>query len=207
MGMLSVGGLIAATFCLHDYLPRVSKDWSQKEMWDAYYSHCTRYTPEEEAKYREHMLLQTMRVPSRLDTFPRAWCKEPVVAFRTNWRGETFYSANTVIPAPETKHLKPFLTQWGNDKPFYLFTERNRVHRASSSPTCRPTSRASTTRSSGPTSSSSCCASRRRTAATERWRSPSTCPSVPWTSRPRPSERAPLPDYFLASASRPAREA
>lgn len=127
MGMLSVGGLIAATFCLHDYLPRVSKDWSQKEMWDAYYSHCTRYTPEEEAQYREHMLLQTMRVPSRLDTFPRAWCKEPVVAFRTNWRGETFYSANTVIPAPETKHLKPFLTQWGNDKPFYLFTERNRV--------------------------------------------------------------------------------
>ena len=32
-----------------------------------------------------------------------------------------------MIPAPETKHLKPFLEQWGNDKPFFLFTERHRV--------------------------------------------------------------------------------
>jgi len=127
LGLLGAGGVLGAAFCLHDYLPRVSKDWSQKEMWEAYYAHCTKFTPEEEPEFRHLLLTQTMRVPSRLDTFPRAWCKEPVVAFRTNWRGETFYSSNTVIPAPETKHLKPFLEQWGNDKPFYLFTERNRV--------------------------------------------------------------------------------
>ena len=52
---------------------------------------------------------------------------EPIMAFRTNWRGEVFYSANTVLPALETKHIKPFLKQWGNTKPFYLFTERNRI--------------------------------------------------------------------------------
>ena len=73
------------------------------------------------------MLAQSSRVPSKGDIYPRARCKEPIVAFRTNWRGETFYSANTVIPAPETKHLKPFLEQWGKDKPFFLFTEANRV--------------------------------------------------------------------------------
>ncbi|MEZ4471480.1 MAG: glycosyltransferase family 39 protein [bacterium] len=124
---LTLGGVLCTVFCLQVYLPDVSEDWSQKTMWDAYYAHCTKYGPDEEAEFRRHLLTQSMRVPSKLDTFPRAWCKEPVVAFRTNWRGETFYSANTVIPAPETKHLKPFLDQWGNDKPFYLFTERNRV--------------------------------------------------------------------------------
>ena len=124
---VAFGGVWCALFCLHSYLPEVSRDWSQKEMWAAYYDDCTKYKPSEELEYRRHMLNTSSRVPKKLDTFPRAWCKEPVVAFRTNWRGETFYSANTTQPAMETKHFKPFLEQWGNTKPFYLFTERSRV--------------------------------------------------------------------------------
>ena len=114
-------------FCLHTYLPDVSKDWSQKIMWDTYYSHCTKYEATEQAEFERHLILTASRVPTKLDQFPKAWCKEPVVAFRTNWRGETFYSANTVLPAMETKHFKPFLDLWGNTKPFYLFTERSRI--------------------------------------------------------------------------------
>lgn len=124
--VLSVSGVWCAWWCLNDYLPSVAVHWSQKGMWDAYYADCSKYGPDEEDQYRQYLLETTMRVPSKLETFPRAWCAEPIVAFRTNWRGETFHSANTVIPAPETKHLKPFLDQWG-ERPFYLFTERSRV--------------------------------------------------------------------------------
>jgi 4-amino-4-deoxy-L-arabinose transferase-like glycosyltransferase len=125
--VLGVAGAWAGWWCLQTYLPAVSTHWSQKGMWDAYYADCTKFGPDETSAYEEFMLLQTGRVPSHPEMFPRARCKEPIVAFRTNWRGETFHSANTVIPSPETKHLKPFLEQWGKDKPFYLFTERNRV--------------------------------------------------------------------------------
>lgn len=127
-GFLALGyaGLWCAWWCLQEYLPVISADWSQKGMWSAYYDDCSKYGPDEEDEFRRHLLLTSSRVPTKLDTFPSAWCKEPFVAFRTNWRGETFYSANTVLPSMETKYLAPFLEQWG-DKPFYLFTERSRV--------------------------------------------------------------------------------
>ena len=112
---------------MHSYLPAVAADWSQKGMRDAYYRDCTPYTPDEASSFRTHLLLTAERVPKKLDQFPKRWCREPIMAFRTNWRGEAFYSANTVLPALETKHLKPFLDRWGEKKPFYLFTERNRV--------------------------------------------------------------------------------
>lgn len=126
-GLLSIGGVWLAAWCLHWYMPQIAEHWSQRQMWNTYYTQCTKFGPDESADYQRHMLLQSMRVPNRPDLYPQEKCKEPIVAFRTNWRGETFFSANTVIPAPETKHLKPFLEQWGNDKPFFLFTERHRV--------------------------------------------------------------------------------
>lgn len=125
--VLVCSGLFTGWWCLNEYLPKVSVHWSQKGMWDTYYSQCEPFGPDEDAEYRTHMLTQVGRIPSKPELYPRVHCKEPVVAFRTNWRGETFYSANTVLPAPETKHLKPFLKQWGNDKPFFLFTESSRV--------------------------------------------------------------------------------
>ncbi len=124
--VLSLSGLSTAVYVLQKYLPDVSVHWSQEEMWNAYYDQCTKFAPEEVEDFKRQLLLVSERIPSKLETFPKAWCKEPIVAFRTNWRGETVYSANTVIPAPETKNLATFLDVWP-DKPFYLFTERSRV--------------------------------------------------------------------------------
>ncbi len=128
-GILALGyaSVWCAWWCLQEYLPVISVDWSQKGMWSAYYDTCTKYGPDEEDEYRRHLILTSSRVPNDLETFPSAWCKEPFVAFRTNWRGETFYSANTVLPAMETKYMKPWLEQWGEEQAFYLFTERSRV--------------------------------------------------------------------------------
>ena len=83
-------------------------------MWDTYYTHCTKYEATEQAEFERHLILTASRA-HQADNFQRLG-EEPVVAFRTNWRGETFYSANTVLPAMETKHFKPFLDLWGNTK-------------------------------------------------------------------------------------------
>ena len=138
LNRLGVLGLLGASlwtahFCLHTYLPMVASHWSQWELWDSYYADCERYAPEEEAEFKRHLLTTASRIPNHLEMFPRAWCKAPLVAFRMNWRGEAFYSSNTVIPVLYTKDLAPFLTQWGiadqwlPGKAFYIFTERSRV--------------------------------------------------------------------------------
>lgn len=124
--VLGIAGLWIGWWSIHDYLPTVAEHWSQKGLWDAYYADCTPFEGGED-DWARHMLRTAMRVPNKPEMFPRARCAEPIIAYRMNWRGENFYSANTVLPAPETKHLKPFLDEWGTDKPFYLFTERSRI--------------------------------------------------------------------------------
>ena len=130
-GVLSfcAAGVYMATFCLHHYLPTVGAAWSQKPLWDAYYESCTKFGPDEREAFQTHTLMSASRMPAEPESFPRAWCREPIVAFRTNWRGECYYSGNTVIPVPETKNFKPFLDEYkvGDGRPFFLFTERARV--------------------------------------------------------------------------------
>ncbi len=120
-----LSALVMTVWLLQVFLPKVAVHWSQEELWNAYYDHCTKFEKSEQAAFEQHLLKTSMRVPAKLDIYPKAWCKEPIVAFRTNWRGENVYSANTVLPAPETKHLGVFLKHW--DSPFYVFTERHRV--------------------------------------------------------------------------------
>lgn len=119
-----------SAFTLHTYLPKIAPYWSQWELWDTYYQDCHPFRPDLDADARrsafERHLLQTVsRVPDQLNQFPRRWCAEPAVAFRMNWRGETFYTGNTVLPVLYGKDLKTFLQQWSGD--FYLFTERKRI--------------------------------------------------------------------------------
>lgn len=121
---------LTSAFILHIYLPKIAPYWSQEELWETYYQDCKPFRPELEPAARRqaferHLLLTSGRVPDQLDLFPRRWCAEPAVAFRMNWRGETFYTGNTVTPILYSKDLKTFLSQWSGD--FYMFTERKRV--------------------------------------------------------------------------------
>lgn len=127
--VLCVAGVWMGYFSLHEYLPKVAVSWSQAGMWSYYYENCEKFPESERADFERLLLTSASRIPDKLDMFPRAWCKEPIVAFRTNWRGECYYSSNTVIPVPETKNLKPFLEEFKVDqgRAFYLFTEKPRV--------------------------------------------------------------------------------
>ncbi|HEX8539628.1 MAG TPA: dolichyl-phosphate-mannose--protein mannosyltransferase, partial [Cystobacter sp.] len=49
---------------------------------------------------------------------------EPIAAYLMNWRGETFYSRNTVKQIRETPKLRPFVEQPGRE---WALVEHNRL--------------------------------------------------------------------------------
>jgi hypothetical protein len=61
-------------------MPTISHTWSQKGVWDAYYRECT----------------PTDGPPGTHDS--KRICKEPAIAYRLQWRGETFHTHNEVVP-------------------------------------------------------------------------------------------------------------
>ena len=98
-----------ATWCVDRYLPGISPTWSQQGLFDAYYAGCT---PEEPPV----TLLSGRRV-----------CEETLVAYKMNWRGETFHSDNTVIPLPDDATLEYFLTTEAGKRTFYALVEYSRL--------------------------------------------------------------------------------
>jgi 4-amino-4-deoxy-L-arabinose transferase-like glycosyltransferase len=90
-------GVMLAYFCLDIYMPRVSATWSQKGVWDAYYTMCTR-----------------TEGPPNSNVMKR-FCEEPVVSYKLNWRGETYYSQNEVIPIRDDDDFEHFLANVGEE--------------------------------------------------------------------------------------------
>lgn len=104
IGLLLASGVALTIFCLDVYMPRLSQTWSQKGVWDYYYSACTRTEgPDPRKRY----------------------CEQPVIAFKLNWRGETFYTQNEVIPIRDDDDFDHFLATNG-DKTFYGIMEYSR---------------------------------------------------------------------------------
>jgi len=106
-----VGAFLGAgwltVFCLDVYMPRVAQTWSQKGVWDYYYSVCKKEPPPPGSDPR------------------KTYCEQPVIAYKLNWRGETYYSQNLVIPIRDDDDFDYFLSQVG-DGPFYGIMEYGR---------------------------------------------------------------------------------
>lgn len=102
-----VSGFALGAFFLNVYMPRLSETWSQKGLWDYYYSVC-----------------KPTDGPPGAD--PRkTFCEQPVIAYKLNWRGETYYSQNEVVPIRDDDDFDHFLTQVG-DRTFYGVMEYGR---------------------------------------------------------------------------------
>lgn len=77
---LVVATVGSGVWTLHRYMPALSHSWSQQGLWDVYYQRCT-----------------PMEAPPNAHALKR-YCEEPVISYRLNWRGETFYTQNEVVP-------------------------------------------------------------------------------------------------------------
>lgn len=77
---LSVSAFAFCTWALSVYMPTIANTWSQQGLWQTYYELCT----------------PTTGPPG---THPsKKICVEPAIAYRLQWRGETFYTYNEVVP-------------------------------------------------------------------------------------------------------------
>ena len=108
--VLGVSASLMAVWLLNVYMPTISPTWSQRELWDHYYSHCT-----------------------RIDGPPGAhpmkrYCEEPVLGYRLNWRGENFYTQNEILPIRDDDEWNHFWSL-NEGRCFYAFTFKGRYSR------------------------------------------------------------------------------
>ncbi|MEO1269361.1 MAG: hypothetical protein AAFX99_14820 [Myxococcota bacterium] len=106
-GVMAVASIAMLLFCLDVYMPTITSSWSQKGVWDTYYSHCERTEgpPGHDAKKR--------------------YCAEQVLSYKLNWRGETYYTQNEVIPIRKDPEFDHFI-KTNKGRPFYAIMERSR---------------------------------------------------------------------------------
>ncbi|MBN1945817.1 MAG: glycosyltransferase family 39 protein [Bradymonadales bacterium] len=106
--ILFVASTGLSVWALDVYMPQLATDWSQGYLWDAYYRLCERVEP-----------------PPGAPSIKR-YCREPVVSYRLNWRGETYYTQNEVIPLEDESDYRYFLSQNG-DRSFFAIMQRGRL--------------------------------------------------------------------------------
>jgi len=127
-GLMFASAVGMAVFGLHYYMPEISSTWSQKGVWDAYYSHCTRLDVPENRTERKQLCAETgdWSICEHYDEKKR-YCEEEAIAYKLNWRGETFYTQNEVIPLRDDQDWNSFIER-RNREPFYGIMQRGRYH-------------------------------------------------------------------------------
>ena len=106
---LVVFGVFFTTWCLDRYMPGIEHTWSQKGLFDSYYASCVPSSP------AQHTLSG------------RAICDQRLVAYKMNWRGETFHSDNRVIPLRNDEDFEYFLTLEEGKREFFALVEYSRL--------------------------------------------------------------------------------
>ncbi|MEM1348746.1 MAG: glycosyltransferase family 39 protein, partial [Myxococcota bacterium] len=93
LGVLVAASLGMSVYALHVYMPQYSSAWSQAKLWEAYYAQC-----------------DEVRAPPKSDV-RKTYCRQPIIAYKLNWRGENFYSHNLSIPIRDDDDFTHFLSQ------------------------------------------------------------------------------------------------
>lgn len=107
--LMFISTIVFTYFTMNVYMGWYSDAWSQKELWDTYKSYCTKVDAPPGADRR------------------KPYCKQPPVAYKLNWRGETFYTHNLVVPIRDDDDFRYFIKQNKNDG-FFAMMEMPRYN-------------------------------------------------------------------------------
>lgn len=108
VGLLVVG-LAFGCWSQVDYLQRLSDRWSQARIFDAYWAACSQQDPQR-------------RTPAGHPD-----CAEDITAYKMNWRGETFYSENRVIPTLSDTEARHYVASPAGQRRFFAIVEYTRL--------------------------------------------------------------------------------
>jgi len=126
--LASTAGLMAF-WTLNQYMPSLAPHWSQKYLFEAYYTDCTLYPNPQPIEDAFTPLVRRAGLDGVADFFDsksKRVCKEDIVSWLITWRGETYYSNNEIRPLNKATQLGPYLQEMNKGKTFYALLERGR---------------------------------------------------------------------------------
>ena len=130
VGLAATAALLAF-WALNFYMPMLTPHWSQKYLFEAYYSDCTRHENAEPIREAYTPLVSSIGLPGIAEFFgstPKRVCEEDIISWLITWRGETFYSNNEIRPInKEANQFRPYLQDSNGGKAFYVLMERGRT--------------------------------------------------------------------------------
>jgi hypothetical protein len=129
MGLLSLMAVAMAIWSLNYYMGMLGPHWSQKYLFDRYYDVCVRATnsPQMEAHFRP-LIAGSETLSEWADYRSKQVCREEVISWLLTWRGEAFYSHNTIRPIQkEKKQMQPYLKKMNKGARFFVHIERTRA--------------------------------------------------------------------------------
>lgn len=108
--VLALNSFALTGWALNTYMSTISSTWSQGPLWATYYERCTRG----EAPPQAHEMKR------------ERYCIDSAISYKLNWRGETYYTMNEVIPIRDDDEWNYFIEQ-NDGRCFYAIMERARV--------------------------------------------------------------------------------
>lgn len=128
IGLVGGVGVLLLLWTYHYYLPMLSPAWSQKYLFEDYYTTCTPAENDPEITEAYTPLLSRAGlgfIPEFFDTTNRRLCKEPIISWLLTWRGETYYTYNTIVPInKEATQFEQYMRDWNRGRPFYVFMQQ-----------------------------------------------------------------------------------
>jgi len=128
--------LALAWWGLNYYMPTMSPSWSQKYLFEDYFSRCELMpnTPDVNDTYTP--LLSKIGlgfIPDSLGYNNKRVCREDVVAWLITWRGETYFTHSEIKPLMKASQLRPYLQDLNHGRRFFALTQPNRASSMKSS--------------------------------------------------------------------------
>lgn len=127
--VLTGTGVFMAFWALNHYMPSLAPHWSQKYLFEAYYSDCNLHPNPPQLEEAFTPLVRKAGLDGIADFFDskgKRVCKEDIVSWLITWRGETYYSNNEIRPLNKATQLGPYLQDMNRGKTFYALLERGR---------------------------------------------------------------------------------
>jgi len=128
LGCVGAVGVLLTLWVYQYYLPMLSPAWSQKYLFEDYYDTCTPAENDPEIQEAYTPLLSRMGlgfIPEFFDTTNRRLCKEQVISWLLTWRGETYYTFDTIIPInKEATQFEQYMRDWNRGRAFYVFMQQ-----------------------------------------------------------------------------------
>jgi len=109
LAALLLVGVAFGVWSQWSYLKQLSDRWTQGPIFAAYRAACTE------------------RAPGALTHAGHRDCLEDITAYKMNWRGETFYSENRVLPLLSDKEARYFLDSEAGHRRFFAIVEYARL--------------------------------------------------------------------------------